>query len=92
MEKVEIGSSVAETGFHAVGIGKNLFIMAVEAELEFVEAEGALKFSGEGSPQQEFILAAMYLVTLVAFPPAYRAVLVETSFYFSGHFLVAGKT
>jgi len=91
MEEVEIGCPVSETGLHAVGIGKNLFIMAVEAELEFVEVEGALKFSGEWSPQKEFILAAMYLVTLVAFPLAHRAVLVQTSFYFSGYFFVAGK-
>ena len=88
---MEIGRSVSETGLHAVGIGKNLFIMAVEADFEFVEAEGTFKFSGEWSPQKEFILAAMYLVTLVAFSLAHRAVLVQTLFYFSGHFFVAGK-
>ncbi len=92
MEKMEIGSSVSEAGLHAVGIGKNFFIMAVETELELVEAEGALKFSGEWSPQKEFIFAAMYLVTLVAFPVAYRAVFVKTPLYFSRYFFVAGKT
>ncbi len=92
MEKMEIGCSVSEAGLHAVGIGKNLFIMAVKAELEFVEAEAALKFGGEGGAQKEFILAAMHLVTLVTFPLAYRAVFVQTLLYFFGYLFVAGKT
>ncbi len=45
---MEVGCAVTKTGLHAMGIGKNFFIMAVETELEFVETEGTLKFGGEG--------------------------------------------
>ena len=36
MNEMEIGRAVTKSGFDAVGIGKNPFIMTVKAELEFV--------------------------------------------------------
>ncbi len=89
---MEIGCSISEAGLHTMGIGKNLFIMAVKAELEFAETEDTLKFGGEGGAQEEFILAAMHLVTLVAFSLAHRAVFVQTLLYLFGYLFVAGKT